>query len=929
MRQRFIVPLIMGMSIAMPSLLAASVEESYFSPEDLEVAALNLNQFQETNRNIEKTKNRKSIHAFELNEIIINKLAGPLHEIVTSYDDKDNLAFQARLESLRESAFKFFKKKLPMYGQANRAEEQIEFHFYKIWKDALNFIYEEKAAKIENEDSIIFDDEQDDDQSRSFKTTLLNILIRRSHSLELAHKVQTLIENGADKNLNSFFEISSKMKNQSEYPIRLVLDEIESDQLRYEILSVLFDDTIIYSYNNVFQDYEDELMQPIKKSMQQESNKEYLLKRLIDKRDFVTFSLILDYLEKSNIFVISDYEDKISQIEDQIYSPVLEDILSRMRSLRKNAYTQDKNGTQIDNITEVLNSRHLRKFVNKQNHEERFGQRFVRKLETDFDDVFKDISYKIDVSRSETEIHGEQLKTMIIDWVKWANFRNRIASHLNKYALTASNKAKKSNVIRLIRYANIYKPGHVFSNDDELFKELHEFGGKEIIFTKRNKYGWTPLMYAMAQKQAQGIQLYLRQAPHEITLRDGIDNNILHLAFPLPEQFYRSEIDNSEDNVLQLVGADIGKAGVKEKTAESIKSIIEEESVPKQDKIKALKQLSASNFTPVSLAAAMGFLDTYEYLVDFLKGEGAWNRDDHSHLATHVEELVVLGLKNYLNAKIEDLKDSEIEEIENQIKVREEEIEKIIANSIGEIYDNESQVARQYLEEIIAPARSVLEDYEEQKGTKRARAPYSNALKSSMKVMTNPAYIKVKVYETQPVEKRIAKEVTISQGPKKNLFSKISKLGKKKSEPLTKTVYDVITTHEQVEKEEWQASPLSGMKSARTIVKSSYLTQVVKFVVSKYLQHHTSPRLLSFPVVYKGLTDNETMDFFKENFNESIERRMQDCIEDALRSAGRLRVEKLEESDDENRYDQLDSMNHFENRMEDFEGYDSDSEEII
>ena len=41
------------------------------------------------------------------------------------------------------------------------------------------------------------------------------------------------------------------------------------------------------------------------------------------------------YLEKSNIFVIADYEDEISQIKDQIYSPVLEKILRKMSKLRQ------------------------------------------------------------------------------------------------------------------------------------------------------------------------------------------------------------------------------------------------------------------------------------------------------------------------------------------------------------------------------------------------------------------------------------------------------------------------------------------------------------------------------------------------------------------------------------------------------------------
>ena len=210
----------------------------------------------------------------------------------------------------------------------------------------------------------------------------------------------------------------------------------------------------------------------------------------------------------------------------------------------------------------------------------------------------------------------------------------------------------------------------------KFLKSCIRFGGAEIIFITRNKLKWTPLMYAMFQKQSEGIQLYLRQAPHEITRVDGVDNNILHLAFPLPDKLFKQEGSVETENALDLVGANIGVDGAKEKTFEAIRAIVTEGSITLEDKITSLTQLSAANFTPVSLAAATGYVEVYEFLVRFLKSANAWNEDDHSHLGTRVSELVLYGLENYKNSceANGNLSDKEEERINAEIKKRRESV---------------------------------------------------------------------------------------------------------------------------------------------------------------------------------------------------------------------------------------------------------------
>ena len=259
------------------------------------------------------------------------------------------------------------------------------------------------------------------------------------------------------------------------------------------------------------------------------------------------------------------------------------------------------------------------------------------------------------------------------------------------------------------------------NEEEEIFKELHMLGGTDIVFTTRNKFKWTPLMYAMFQKQSEGIQLYLRQAPHEITTTDGVDNNILHLAFPLPESLFKQEGDIEEESILELVGADVGIQGAKEKTFEAIRAIITERSIVIEDKIKALCQLSAANFTPVSLSAATGYIEIYDFLVAFLKANNAWNEDDHAHLGIRVSELIVGGLKNYKASceRNENLSSNESHKIESEISKREKDFTAVNRNCIREIYHAESAYAEKLLDEIRSPAISIMTEFYNTKGTKQ------------------------------------------------------------------------------------------------------------------------------------------------------------------------------------------------------------------
>ena len=136
--------------------------------------------------------------------------------------------------SLKSKSYSYFVKKLPEYGLANRTDDQNKKHFSRIWLESINTIFEvtqedDEEIQEDKDDILAFSDEEeatDRESVNKVKMTLLNILLRKFDSKELAEKVQTLIENGADKNLHMEFSSSPQMQNQKQFPLYIILCEI-------------------------------------------------------------------------------------------------------------------------------------------------------------------------------------------------------------------------------------------------------------------------------------------------------------------------------------------------------------------------------------------------------------------------------------------------------------------------------------------------------------------------------------------------------------------------------------------------------------------------------------------------------------------------------------------------------------------------------
>ena len=253
------ISLILSTSILLGPLVQASSDKAKRKNKK-KSQALTQREILQTVENMEHTKTSSSrskrkknilssLPILEMESYFIEKISKRLFQVVTSLDDKSNSVFQTKISQLQKQSEKLFNKKIPEYGLASRSEEQNSKHFALIWKKAINDIYEieVEAEKEDNSEfDLLSDDEKSDEEENqtikkiAIKTTLLNLLLRREKSNELVEKVQTLIENGCNKNLHEEFSNSPKMENQKEYPMSIILNEIKNGILRKKFTLGIF-----------------------------------------------------------------------------------------------------------------------------------------------------------------------------------------------------------------------------------------------------------------------------------------------------------------------------------------------------------------------------------------------------------------------------------------------------------------------------------------------------------------------------------------------------------------------------------------------------------------------------------------------------------------------------------------------------------------
>ena len=150
MKSKHILSIFLGVSASTNQAMSSALE-SYLTPEQIEMLGVET-QNQDYFYKKKKERPRVSASVYELDKIVVDKIKDSLYKLVVD-DELENVAFQTSLKKIRTIAYeKIFLKKLSSYGQANRPEEANKSQFAKIWKDAINNLYDEKNNDVIDED---------------------------------------------------------------------------------------------------------------------------------------------------------------------------------------------------------------------------------------------------------------------------------------------------------------------------------------------------------------------------------------------------------------------------------------------------------------------------------------------------------------------------------------------------------------------------------------------------------------------------------------------------------------------------------------------------------------------------------------------------------------------------------------------------------
>lgn len=659
-----------------------------------------------------------------------------------------------------------------------------------------------------------------EEMSNSYSTVLLNILLRQKDCNEKAQKVHTLLRAGADKN--------QVLNETEEVPLIVLSKFIPRGEERLSILKLFLNDDSVYSENDVL---DKSKIESIKKSLQDRDIQLQFAIQLIEQNDYHSFDEVLAYCEKNGVQLATDSRNsELAQIRDQLESPIFEYILKKMINDRDNATTTvyDPDRKLQDNIEVFLNLPELE--INSANPGQ-FGYLFQHRINNgDFDPNFEKASEVIQRDRDQSQIRGDEFKDIFKSYVRYINFRNKMASHLNRVALTYSHRAKDAYTVKLLRYLNKFDGSQGYQK--KLFKELSVYDGLNLIFLQQNDIGWTPLHYAMARKNQEVVKFLSHMGIRRLNEKDSLGNNLCHVAFP---QSYEGNEDSDfvDENPLDKVSVAVGCSTEFSETKVALAALLKHKNADEDDIVEALTEVSSSKFTPVGLAAITGNAEAYELLKSQLQAYGKWNSEDHCYLGQSVEDLYEEGL---------------------------------IKNLDG-MSDMDKQKA------------IILRDKLARSNEKRRRTAVSDIWDKHM----DKDSIEGKRYNY--LMKLVNDEIGHAASQ-----SAMNRRGNHYNIALTKVVDALSSAIGRRSTPDWikRKNVMYGMKEATSDIKASYLRPVMQRIVKKYIESKNTD--MTVQKVYQGITASDTMDYFQSRFSRKIEKDMQGIIHRTLASAGKLRM---------------------------------------
>ena len=225
-------------------------------------------------------------------------------------------------------------------------------------------------------------------------------------------------------------------------------------------------------------------------------------------------------------------------------------------------------------------------------------------------------------------------------------------SYLNSKAL-AKTDVGPADPAKMLRF--------VTQNTDET-RQLLIYSGKELIFNCKNRQFHSPVMFAAFYRNAPTVGLLLANVDHDINDTDALGFNIMHLALPLPEHAYSDKRDKYQAGSNAVYLGDVVAApdeldeSSEVATINTLKRIIshrtalgdrEEKNAQKFD---ALRQISHSGHTPVTLAASLGYYKSFAMLQKFLEKNMAWEESDHFLYDDNLYKVLRDGIKKRLES---------------------------------------------------------------------------------------------------------------------------------------------------------------------------------------------------------------------------------------------------------------------------------------
>ncbi|MBF0360823.1 MAG: hypothetical protein HQK49_07420 [Oligoflexia bacterium] len=487
------------------------------------------------------------------------------------------------------------------------------------------------------------------------------IMLQNKEVVDIDQKVKTMLNFGADKNsqLNIYTKKKDGKIHESKQPldnvktdpvnpVKVILSSSYSDEVKEKILLELMDPKMIYKNNDKLRP--EDQVKTLKQTFSEVDLTTSIFNTILDKDQHAIFKLILDNYENLDLRFLKEVQNATTNRENGQYNaPVLEKILKKMQEIGDQKVTIKDKTVEGEVDTRIsYTDLYMREYGKNENP---FSADFV-----------KDVK-----SGSKRYTISEKNKQRILEYAKMGNYRNLFLLQLSTIAY------HQGTALDLIRYA---------LNNTDTQKEMLKYDGDKLLFESKNSRLWNALMYSAFHKSTEEVQLLLANSKSALSITDAIKNNVLHLSFNLKQEWFTQPVVKGTPlkSIVEFVeyNPNYADADMADKKNEALlRAILTSPERKIDDKLIALKTKNHLGYTPVTMAAALGYYDTFEYLKKFLFDNDAWDSAEHDLSNENVHDVLSKAIlkrsEAYANAKKSNIKEDNVEYLKQQILLPEEQ----------------------------------------------------------------------------------------------------------------------------------------------------------------------------------------------------------------------------------------------------------------